>query len=277
MSDSPSSPADWYEDPEDATQFRYWDGTRWTEHRAPRHAPAQPVTPAPQPTPEVPAYAAPATPAYAPTPSYAATPSYPATPSYAVVSPAHAIAVGPLLAGGALLVLAGIGRVVSYAAPFEAYGLALAFSAIEVIGWAGAFLAFFLAGFPARRPAPRVLALVLVGIYLVTGAITIAVSANPFSPAWFFAIVGLFGFLTLGVGIAFGVTALRSAEVVSRLRVLPLLLYVGLLAFGLISGVVNASPALWQVGVVIGGLSGLVPIAVGALIIAFGRAPHVTA
>jgi hypothetical protein len=30
------TPAGWYVDPQDATQFRYWDGTQWTEHRSPR-------------------------------------------------------------------------------------------------------------------------------------------------------------------------------------------------------------------------------------------------
>ncbi|HET6937970.1 MAG TPA: DUF2510 domain-containing protein [Nocardioides sp.] len=30
------TPAGWYVDPEDATQFRYWDGAQWTEHRSPR-------------------------------------------------------------------------------------------------------------------------------------------------------------------------------------------------------------------------------------------------
>ena len=35
MSDLP--PADWYTDPEDESQYRYWDGSAWTEHRAPRH------------------------------------------------------------------------------------------------------------------------------------------------------------------------------------------------------------------------------------------------
>jgi hypothetical protein len=28
-------PAGWYNDPEDATQLRYWDGLQWTDHRAP--------------------------------------------------------------------------------------------------------------------------------------------------------------------------------------------------------------------------------------------------
>ena len=36
VSDQP--PADWYTDPEDESQYRYWDGSGWTEHRAPRHA-----------------------------------------------------------------------------------------------------------------------------------------------------------------------------------------------------------------------------------------------
>lgn len=34
MSDIP--PADWYTDPEDDRQYRYWDGESWTEHYAPR-------------------------------------------------------------------------------------------------------------------------------------------------------------------------------------------------------------------------------------------------
>ena len=32
------TPAGWFVDPENATQFRYWDGTAWTEHRSPRGA-----------------------------------------------------------------------------------------------------------------------------------------------------------------------------------------------------------------------------------------------
>ena len=36
MSELP--PADWYPDPEDPDQYRYWDGTAWSEHRAPRYA-----------------------------------------------------------------------------------------------------------------------------------------------------------------------------------------------------------------------------------------------
>ncbi len=35
MSDLP--PANWYTDPQDESQYRYWDGSGWTEHRSPRH------------------------------------------------------------------------------------------------------------------------------------------------------------------------------------------------------------------------------------------------
>jgi len=30
-----STPADWYPDPENPGQLRYWDGNQWTEHRSP--------------------------------------------------------------------------------------------------------------------------------------------------------------------------------------------------------------------------------------------------
>jgi Protein of unknown function (DUF2510) len=32
----PSAPAKWYPDPNNASQWRYWDGSVWTEHYAPR-------------------------------------------------------------------------------------------------------------------------------------------------------------------------------------------------------------------------------------------------
>jgi hypothetical protein len=35
-----SPAANWYPDPHDPNQLRYWDGQRWTEHRAPRQPPA---------------------------------------------------------------------------------------------------------------------------------------------------------------------------------------------------------------------------------------------
>ncbi|MBJ7358975.1 DUF2510 domain-containing protein [Nocardioides sp.] len=34
MTEAP--PAAWFPDPDDPAQYRYWDGTAWTEHRAPR-------------------------------------------------------------------------------------------------------------------------------------------------------------------------------------------------------------------------------------------------
>ena len=43
----------WYDDPQDATQVRWWDGARWTEQRRPREAAEPPPPPAP-PTPPPP-------------------------------------------------------------------------------------------------------------------------------------------------------------------------------------------------------------------------------
>lgn len=45
--------ANWYPDPHDPDQLRYWDGSQWTEHRAPAHQPLQ--TNAAAPTPRAPA------------------------------------------------------------------------------------------------------------------------------------------------------------------------------------------------------------------------------
>jgi len=33
-------PAGWFPDPQDPTQYRYWDGGQWTDHRSPRTSPA---------------------------------------------------------------------------------------------------------------------------------------------------------------------------------------------------------------------------------------------
>ena len=53
--------ANWYPDPQDPTQLRYWDGTQWTEHRAPRQPPAEPAPPqATAPVPSEPVASAPA-------------------------------------------------------------------------------------------------------------------------------------------------------------------------------------------------------------------------
>lgn len=35
-------PANWYDDPEDPTQYRYWDGSNWTAHRSPKRIPSPP-------------------------------------------------------------------------------------------------------------------------------------------------------------------------------------------------------------------------------------------
>ena len=49
MSETPQ--AGWYDDPEDPSQYRYWDGTAWSFHRSPKPTasatttPAQPVVP----------------------------------------------------------------------------------------------------------------------------------------------------------------------------------------------------------------------------------------
>ncbi len=39
------TPADWYPDPNDARQLRYWDGTAWTAHVAAAPIPSQPTGP----------------------------------------------------------------------------------------------------------------------------------------------------------------------------------------------------------------------------------------
>ncbi len=32
-------PADWYDDPDNPANYRYWDGSQWTEHRSPKRTP----------------------------------------------------------------------------------------------------------------------------------------------------------------------------------------------------------------------------------------------
>ena len=41
--------AGWYDDPEDATQLRYWDGASWTQRRQPRGEAPPPPPPPPAP------------------------------------------------------------------------------------------------------------------------------------------------------------------------------------------------------------------------------------
>lgn len=50
MSNAGTSPAaGWYQDPTDATHYRWWDGAAWTENRAPMQAEAAPVAAVPTP------------------------------------------------------------------------------------------------------------------------------------------------------------------------------------------------------------------------------------
>ncbi len=51
---TPSTPAGWYPDPEQAGQLRYWDGAAWTDHRSPVQQPAAPQTPEPPAAPAAP-------------------------------------------------------------------------------------------------------------------------------------------------------------------------------------------------------------------------------
>ncbi|WP_421740689.1 DUF4041 domain-containing protein [Cellulomonas sp.] len=57
--DMTTTPANWYPDPHDANQVRYWDGQQWTSHVAPRVDPAAPQH---QPAQQQPAQVAPAAP-----------------------------------------------------------------------------------------------------------------------------------------------------------------------------------------------------------------------
>lgn len=56
-----NAPANWYDDPHHAEQLRYWDGSRWTEHVAPKAPPAQPEPQAPPAHVATPTAVAPAT------------------------------------------------------------------------------------------------------------------------------------------------------------------------------------------------------------------------
>jgi hypothetical protein len=100
-----STPAGWYPDPESPSQQRYWDGTRWTEHRAPlvsapAPAPAAPVPPAAAPAPPTPVPPTPAPVPPAPVPPAPVPPAPfpggvpggpgPAAPGYGTYEPAPA-------------------------------------------------------------------------------------------------------------------------------------------------------------------------------------------
>ena len=110
-----TTPADWYQDPEGAPgDLRYWDGTQWTEHRAPADrgtvAPpppaAAPSTPEPAPPPPVaappPPVAAPPPPVAAPTPEPEPEPEpAPAPPPPAEPTITPGVAAGMGIAAGA--------------------------------------------------------------------------------------------------------------------------------------------------------------------------------
>jgi hypothetical protein len=241
MSEAPTPPAGWFPDPENPTLLRYWDGSIWTDQR----------------------FAGPTT----------------LTATAQADAAQRPIAVPPLLAAGALLVVAALGRAVSYLVPYEAFGVSIVFGVVEVLAWAGAFVGFFAAGYPSRRTGVRALIVVLIGIYILGGMISIGVAVNPFAPAGLFALVGLVGLAALAVGVAFSVATLRTAGLARRISVLPLALYLGLIAFGLLAGVTNAAATsvgavAAEAAIVLGAASGLVPATVGALFLAFGRNPH---
>ena len=265
-----SPPADWYDDPENPSLFRYWDGTAWTDHRSPKYAAAA----AQQPTIAPPAYGG--QPAYG-QPVYGGQPAYGAQPVYGARAPGTPVAPTPLLAAGGFLILAGIGRAVNYAVPYDAVALTLVFVAVEIIGWIGAYASFLVAGYPRRSTAARVLAGILIGLYAITGILGIAINANPSALYQLFALVGVLGLGVLGVGISFAVVALRTPGLARRIAVLPLALYAALCFFGLASSVASANSVTGTEALVIGGVSGLVPIAIGALFLAFGRHPHTQA
>lgn len=53
MEGQPVSPPGWHPDPMGEAEYRYWDGSQWTEHVAyPRAAPAPEPPPPPPPAPE---------------------------------------------------------------------------------------------------------------------------------------------------------------------------------------------------------------------------------
>lgn len=245
MSESPTPPAGWFVNPEDESELRYWDGAGWTALRRVR---------APDGPPPVPYGAAPAAP------------------------PNQQVAVRPLLAAGAFLILAGIGRAVSSLLSYDAYAVSTAAAVAEVVGWTGAFVAFLVAGYPNRAASTRAVTGILAGLYGLGGSLTVAITGSGAAPRAF-ALVALIGLLTFAFGIAFAVAGVRSRALVTRLRVLPLALYLGLIAFGLLGAVANfavvaGGPLPVTAGVIAVGASGLAPLVVGALVIAFGREPY---
>ncbi len=94
-----STPSGWYDDPQDSTQLRYWDGVTWTDHRTPKAPPAPAAAPpapaapaAPTPTPATPTYGAPGAGTSDPWTSAPSTsaPAYPSMPQMSQLPAANA-------------------------------------------------------------------------------------------------------------------------------------------------------------------------------------------
>lgn len=79
-----SVPSGWYDDPQDSTSLRYWDGVTWTDHRTPKAppAPAAPSPAVPASTPVAPSSSAPNQGASDPwtAPPSTSVPAYPSMP-----------------------------------------------------------------------------------------------------------------------------------------------------------------------------------------------------
>lgn len=90
-------PPNWYPDPSDAAQLRYWDGANWTEHTSPNLAVQQPVVEQQQPS---------ATLAVAPAAVVAVAPSGPRTwtrGTFATLFVCVTLVIGSVIAGSSLV------------------------------------------------------------------------------------------------------------------------------------------------------------------------------
>jgi len=106
-------PPAWYDDPQDPSNFRYWDGTHWTDDRAPKRAP-QPVVQAWSPTYQAPVAEA-SSPTYQP-------PIAPVAPS--IIQPAASGTPGwpwPRLIAALAAIAIMIGSVTSWATVSASY------------------------------------------------------------------------------------------------------------------------------------------------------------
>jgi hypothetical protein len=181
----------------------------------------------------------------------AVTPVVPATT-------ATASAVSPTMfrIAGGLIALAGVLHAVSYFAP--SLGLAVLAGILQGLSLIGAFVVFLRAGFPHRGTIPRMLAIALIAVYAVSAASLFAVM----SPA-FLVITGIIGFVTLVLGVIFGVVTMRTAGIAPQISRLPIGLYLLLL----VSGQAGSRLGMEWAGV----LPALVYLLVGILFIAFAH------